>query len=194
MPRGQKIKPHRKALILLDLARGCSDKDIVKRHGLARQTVEKIKAEPNFRESVDKARWQFLESSHHDLLVVHKKAIDSVEELIDSEDLEIRLKASQIAINAYHKFVNSTLTLEAWAKLRDTDKVEQNNVFKALTPEQFKTLMQSGAAIRNMDLTKVPVDTVKLIMQEITFVKPQNGAGANGINEANRTISGANTT
>ena len=67
--------------------------------GIARNTLYRWLEDPNFRECLERLREETLRFSQSEFQAITLKAVDAIEDALDSDDMSIRLQAARIVMN-----------------------------------------------------------------------------------------------
>ncbi len=67
--------------------------------GISRNTLYRWLEDPNFRECLERLREETLRFSQSEFQAITLKAVDAIEDALDSDDMSIRLRAARIVMN-----------------------------------------------------------------------------------------------
>lgn len=67
--------------------------------GIARNTLYRWLEDPNFRECLERLREETLRFSQSEFQAITLKAVDAIEDALESDDIRVRLQAARIVMN-----------------------------------------------------------------------------------------------
>ena len=170
----ERLSPYSTWLLFAELAKGTQHSTIRRRFHLQKWELKEIVEDPQFKENISRCRERILDAITDEFLTKVKPATEELERLTKDESPQIRLAACSKIIDSAVKYKELKYKFQTIKALKETKHENQQSVLDCLPVDKLQHLLQQGAVIKQLDLSQVDAEKLKITLSQLNGPGPSD--------------------